>query len=416
MKGVCQNYIMAKSIYSNNVFIFLDVFTKNLESLDVSLSVYRPKNSSVIGSKNNSDYETITYSKSDASTILELGQLFLKEFKEFLLRGDFTIYKKNEEFVQAKFDGLSDSSIRELFDFKDTSSVRVQTRRFTEKAYQTVWGKATPPFGLVYLTDKDVVSDSLRKLRAVSVQYSLENMFSFEVLKSLKAYCKPSDDVRYDVTSEEYLKALRFVTTFATITFEDALSDIDPVALDYVLSALARRGNNFTSRCFATVMDDPKGWLYSSDSDFRAMLVESSGSFVDIEDDKPRTRKRKADAVIELKSTEVVAKESTDIETPKPQVGLTNSYFDIPISQEFATILVTAISNFSELKTSNPARWKELYTTGVDYKWEDIITNFFIKNDFQTMSKEYFTEKVNSLNPYALDLYLSSHRKSVFNL
>ena len=398
MKGVCQNYIMAKSIYSNNVFIFIDVFIKNLESLDVSLSVYRPKNSSVIGSKDDSDYETITYSKSDASIILELGQLFLKEFKEFLLRGDFTIYKKNEEFVQAKFDGLSDSSIRELFDFKDTSSVRVQTRRFTEKAYQTVWGKATPPFGLVYLTDKDVVSDSLRKLRAVSVQYSLENMFSFEVLKSLKAYCKPSDDVRYDVTSEEYLKALRFVTTFATITFEDALSDIDPVALDYVLSALARRGNNFTSRCFATVMDDPKGWLYSSDSDFRAMLVESSGSFVDIEDDKPRTRKRKVE-------TDIVSQEIT-VEPIKPS----NSFYDIPISEEFASIVSARLENYNTLKGVNEERYTDIMEAGKNQAKADTVAKFFMETDFETMSSEEFKNSLKVLNAYALSEYVRNKR------
>ena len=391
---------MAKSNYFNNVFVFLNIFSKNLESLDSSLSVYKPKNFSVVGSKDESDYETISYEKSDASIIVELGQLFLTEFKEFLLRGDFTIYKRHEEFIQAKFDGVSDSTIRDMFDFKNTSAVRIQTNRVTERVYTTVWGKSVPPFDLVYLTDRATVTDSLRKLRAVSAQYSIENIFSYDILKRLKNYSKPSDEVRYDANSEEFVKALRFITTFATITFEDALSDVDPIALDYVLSALARRGNNFTSRCFATVMQDPKGWLYSSDSDFKTMLLESSGAFVDIEDDKPQTRKRKSETDIFVVQ-----------ETSEQPTKLSNSIYDIPISQEFAEKILARLESFSELELVNKERYDSVVEAGKSQTRADAVADFFSESDFEFMSVDDFVGSLKTLNAYALSCYVTTKSK-----
>lgn len=375
---------MAKSKSSNNVFTFINVFSKNLESLEKTQSVSRPRTRTGLTETGKKTYsvenEVISYSFSDASALVELGSVFLSEFKEYLIRCDFTKSKTADTFVGLKLAGYSDSYIAEQEGIKP-SGVRIQCQRLTKKIYESIWGSENIPADLVYLSNIEVVKNSLRNLRSVSVQFSVENMFPFESLKTIKSYCKPSDEMQLDETSEDYFKAFRFITMFATATFEDALNDIDPYALDYVISALARRGNNFTSRCFSYVMNNPNQWLNSNAQDFRDMLIKNKEVFAEDEESK----KRKVQKIV-IDSYEPITEET----------DYCNTIYAFRINQDNAKYLKGFVDAY-ESKYGDVADIENKYKLAMS-KETDLAVSQFFEKDLVNMSLDEFSKAIKTLN------------------
>lgn len=405
---------MAKRTIQNNVFTFIDTFKSNLdilsseiESWNKSLNKKDAIDFPVRYNIGKDDEYKVEYNNLEkANRILKIGTEFLDSFKLYVGSDNCTGSKLEKMIVELKLKNTDDSKIEEVLNIAP-STFRTCIARFTKKVNKAIWGSSPIPNELLYLKEATVFKSYTKKVKVASVRYDFENILPYNFLALIKAKCNDCESMeKYDVLSEEYYKAFRLVTMFSLATFEEELEKVDKYALQFVLDALNRKGDNITSANFKTVMSNPSQWLMSSPADFRNMLVENKSLFPEDEEPNKKLREKKK------------AKSDSIVKEPQEQVefddGVTigvvsNSQYDLPITEEMANLLTKKLEEFRSLGETNP-KYGEICNTGYSDIEENKVYKCFNNPKLSTLSPEQFGEVLDRLNPYAIELYLKNKK------
>lgn len=405
---------MAKRTIQNNVFTFIDTFKSNLDILSSEIESWNksPNKKDAVDFPvrynigKDDEYKVEYDNLEKANRILKIGTEFLDSFKLYVGSDNCTGSKLEKMIVELKLKNTDDSKIEEVLNIAP-STFRTCIARFTKKVNKAIWGSSPIPNELLYLKEATVFKSYTKKVKVASVRYDFKNILPYNFLALIKAKCNDCESMeKYDVLSEEYYKAFRLVTMFSLATFEEELEKVDKYALQFVLDALNRKGDNITSANFKTVMSNPSQWLMSSPADFRNMLVENKSLFPDDEVPvkKPREKKKAEDSPIVNESQEQVEFDEGII------VGVvTNSQYDLPITEEMANLLTKKLEEFRSLGETNP-KYGEICNTGYSDIEENKVYKCFNNPKLSTLSPEQFGEVLDRLNPYAIELYLKNKK------
>lgn len=406
---------MAKRTIQNNVFTFIDTFKSNLDILSSEIESWNksPNKKDAIDfpvryNVGKDDEYKVEYDNLEkANRILKIGTEFLDSFKLYVGSDNCTGSKLEKMIVELKLKNTDDSKIEEVLNIAP-STFRTCIARFTKKVNKAVWGSSPIPNELLYLKEATVFKSYTKKVKVASVRYDFENILPYNFLALIKAKCNDCESMeKYDVLSEEYYKAFRLVTMFSLATFEEELEKVDKYALQFVLDALNRKGDNITSANFKTVMSNPSQWLMSSPADFRNMLVENKSLFPEDEEPNKKLREKKK------------AKSDSIVKEPQEQVefddGVTigvvsNSQYDLPITEEKANLITKKLENFRAKESSDFIEYNTICNNGYSDVEEKKVVNFFNNSKLTTSTIEEFESVLNKLNPYAIELYLKNKK------
>ena len=405
---------MAKRTIQNNVFTFIDTFKSNLDILSSEIESWNksPNKKDAIDFPvrynigKDDEYKVEYDNLEKANRILKIGTEFLDSFKLYVGSDNCTGSKLEKMIVELKLKNTDDSKIEEVLNIAP-STFRTCIARFTKKVNKAIWGSSPIPNELLYLKEATVFKSYTKKVKVASVRYDFENILPYNFLALIKAKCNDCESMeKYDVLSEEYYKAFRLVTMFSLATFEEELEKVDKYALQFVLDALNRKGDNITSANFKTVMSNPSQWLMSSPTDFRNMLIENKSLFPDDEVLIKKDREKK-----KAEDSSVVNKSQKQVEFDEGiTVGVvTNSQYDLPITEKMANLLTKKLEEFRSLGETNP-KYGEICNTGYSDIEENKVYKCFNNPKLSTLSPEQFGEVLDRLNPYAIELYLKSKK------
>ena len=401
---------MANKTIQNNVFTFVESFNNNLNFVRSEIKDFKESSNADTITNFNITYNTgkkdeikVHYNSfKEAEEIIEIGTEFITLFKNYLVSDSSTGSKLEKMIVELVLEGVSDIKIEETLNIAP-STRRTCVARFTKKVNSKIWGSSPIPNELFYLKNATIFKRYIKKLKVSTVRYDFKEILPYNFLALIKAKCNDCESMeKYDVFSEEYYKAFRLVTMFSLATFEEELEKVDKYALQFVLDALRRKGNNITSVNFKTVMSNPSQWLMSSPTDFRNMLIENKSLFPDDEVlvKKDREKKKAEDSSVVNKSQEQV-----EFDEGITVGVVTNSQYDLPITEEMANLLTKKLEEFRSLGETNP-KYGEICNTGYSDIEENKVYKCFNNPKLSTLSPEQFGEVLDRLNPYAIELYL----------
>lgn len=389
---------MASKTIQNNVFTFVESFNNNLDFVRSEIKGFKESsnvdtitNFNITYNMGKKDEFKVAYkSFKEAEEIIKIGTEFITLFKNYLVSDSSTGSKLEKMIVELILEGTSEIKVEETLNIAP-STRRTCVARFTKKINSSIWGNSPIPNELFYLKNVIIFKRYIKKLKVATVMYDFKEILPYNFLSLIKAKCNDCESIeKYDVFSEEYYKAFRLVTMFSLATFEEELEKVDKYALQFVLDALSRKGNNITSVNFKTVMSNPSQWLMSSPTDFRDMLIENKSLFSDDEEKKKSER-----YTIEK---EVFNKELTPI----------NSQYYLPITEEMADYMSKRLNDFKKLKNVHIEKWRKVCNAGVTEERSIKVMHFF-ENIKSISSLDEFKLNLNSLNIHAVGTYIEKH-------
>lgn len=396
---------MASKTIQNNVFTFVESFNNNLDFVRSEIKDFKESSNADTITNFNITYNTgkkdelkVPYNSfKEAEEIIKIGTEFITLFKNYLVSDSSTGSKLEKMIVELVLEGVSDIKVEETLNIAP-STRRTCVARFTKKINSTIWGSSPIPNELFYLKNANIFKRYIKKLKVSTVRYDFKEILPYNFLALIKAKCNDCESMeKYDVFSEEYYKAFRLVTMFSLATFEEELEKVDKYALQFVLDALNRKGDNITSANFKTVMSNPSQWLMSSPTDFRNMLIENKSLFPDDEVLIKKDREKKKAECYSI-GQEVFNEELIPI----------NSQYCLPITEEMADYMSKRLNDFKKLKNVDIEKWKKVCNAGATEE-RSIKVMYFFENIRNISSLDEFKLKLNGLNIYAVGTYIEKN-------
>lgn len=261
---------MAKSKPSNNVFKFVDMFEENLSQLEQTKIISR------IDDKGNKSKKS--YQPEEASEIVEVGKIFLSNFKDYLRRGDYTKSKNDIDLVEYKLAGRTNADVLAYWNINQ-STLRMRYARLTKKVYRSAFNRETVPDDLVWLANKNVIKKANNCLYAAVLRLNLSDVFAFDTLKAIEQITK---DIHVDGrvgSDKEYCEAFRFTILYSLNTFDTILKNLNPEVLAYIISEMKSKKVNSTCSLYNRFMEHPDDILNMTFDDFRDFVDNRSFEF-----------------------------------------------------------------------------------------------------------------------------------------
>ena len=416
---------MAKSTPNNNVFTFLSVFENNLSDLE-QIGIITTIDKEGKKSENK-------YSSEEASKIIEIGKVFLSNFKNYLKQGDYTKSKSDIELVKYKLSGRINEDIMGYLDIQE-SALRMRYARLTKKVYRSAFNRETIPNDLVNLKNEQVIKKANNCLHAAVLRVNLSDVFSFDTLRAIEQVSK---DIHVDGrvgTDMDYCKAFRFVALYSMSTFKAVLNDLNPSVLAYIISEMKSKKVNSTCSLYNKLMEYPSELLNMSLDDFSDVIDKNDfhfrnrGNFTAIdvplistqdtlrkieEHNKSLASKEQSlisrelalnDKEKELADKEAKLKQLQQAQSIKKdeKVAVKSNKFNLP--SECLSLIEKYIDHYKD-QLSKPNNKYILY------KGDEVIsrnTQEATEQLFDSVNLKEFAKKLHKLNPYDVKIFIEN--------
>jgi hypothetical protein len=441
---------MAKSTPNNNVFTFIKIFETSLDELKATNSVTQVKLVSRVQSdgKRATKTETTTkdYTAKEIAEITKEAELFLTNFKDYLLAGEYTKSEGNLQIVKYRLEGYTHSEIIDVLDLKE-SAYRVRVNRLTKEIYRAVFNRDTVPYDLVYLDSAEVIHKANLSLRSAVMDSDVTNYFSINTLRDINSQTK---DVHADGrlgSREDYNNTMRFLAMYSTKTYNQIRGSINNAVLAYIILELNSKKPNTASYIFNSLMQNPEAIYKESVVDFNHQVeslrksYDNRGDYEGIKHTTTEFRNDLSDAEIQnLKDARIAELEeqlleaTAQIESMKTELsrstskvrqledklqenavsesGVVNMPYNLVTTAQMTDIIARYLETYEKYESGHDS--SENIFINHQYDGEHSSTGDTrdeVKQFLGRLTADGFKEYIKGLNPYDLRCELNENYK-----